>query len=152
MIERFCFGGLPRPRLAGSIGSKLFTTYHSASVRSSLLKPASKRQPWINAFVPRQSYPVFDRQDRLASRDAVGLEGGSPYSRYVERWNALFLELSYMVPHYDRGVFTDSLLFVPTVNSSNFRQAKAHLRPFPRARGRNDYAMRSVSMALSNHI
>jgi hypothetical protein len=42
MIERFCSGGLPRPRFSGSIGSKSFKTRHSASVRSPRLKPASK--------------------------------------------------------------------------------------------------------------
>lgn len=42
MIERFCSGGLPRPRFSGSIGSKSFKTRHSASVKSPRLKPASK--------------------------------------------------------------------------------------------------------------
>lgn len=43
MIDRFCSGGLPRPRFSGSMGSKPFRTRHSASVRSPRLKPASQK-------------------------------------------------------------------------------------------------------------
>jgi hypothetical protein len=54
MIERFCSGRLPRLQFPGPIGNRLFKTCHSASVRSPLLKPASKKQPWINTVRRRQ--------------------------------------------------------------------------------------------------
>ncbi len=40
MIERFCSGGLPRPRFSGSIGSNAFKMRNSTPVRSRF-KPAS---------------------------------------------------------------------------------------------------------------
>lgn len=50
MIERFCSGGLPRPRFLRLIGSKSFRMRHSASVRSPRLKPAFD-QPSITTSI-----------------------------------------------------------------------------------------------------
>lgn len=44
MMDRVCSGGLPRPRFSGLMGNKRFKTRHYASLRSPLLKPASKKQ------------------------------------------------------------------------------------------------------------
>lgn len=45
IIERLCSGRRPRPRFAASIGSKLFKTSHSASLRSPRLNPFALHQP-----------------------------------------------------------------------------------------------------------
>jgi hypothetical protein len=99
MIDRFCSGRRPRPRFAASIGSKPFKTCHSASLRSPLLKPASKKaalnQPSRLASIssaPRQRRPSdkcsdlplksrsrpIEHSTMLATRAAV--RRGAPWS------------------------------------------------------------------------
>jgi hypothetical protein len=62
-----------------------------------------------------------------------------------------FLELSYMVPDYDREAFTKALLFLADRSLIDLSAGKGPFTSIPKSEWRNDCAMRSAPRALNKH-